>query len=165
MNSPARPNSKISPKPTTNGGVMMGNMARMLSGLASAFASRSAQSAIKVPRNVVPVAVSSARPSVFQATPQRPWPLMHPSPQMRAVPIRSQRAPMEKSPSSLSTLPIKDLRTGYTTNSASKAVQHNTAPATNASPLNPPRRATPMESSASRLTINTMAPHPMPGWV
>jgi len=52
-------------------GVMIGSSARMPSGRLSRAAPRSARSAIIVPSTVVPAAVSRARKSVFQATPQR----------------------------------------------------------------------------------------------
>ena len=58
---PARPKSKIRPKPTTNGGMMMGNMANTFRGRAKRVCPRSAHNAIKVPMRVVPAAVSRAK--------------------------------------------------------------------------------------------------------
>ena len=50
---------------------MMGNMASACSGRLSRVRPRSAHKAMSVPMTVVPVAVSTARYTVFQATPQR----------------------------------------------------------------------------------------------
>ena len=72
-------------------GVMMGSMAKMLSGLDNRVPPRSAHKASKVPMMVVPVAVKKASHRVFQATPQRPSPDTQPKPQTRSVATRSNR--------------------------------------------------------------------------
>ena len=69
---------------------MMGSMASTFNGPARRVCPRSAHRASKSPMNVVPSAVASARPSVFQATPQR-LPARQPSDQTRSVARRSSR--------------------------------------------------------------------------
>ena len=71
---------------------MIGSSASAFSGRFSRCAPRSATSAIIVPSTVVPVAVSSARNSVFQATPQRTPPARQPRPQLRSLKTRSTSA-------------------------------------------------------------------------
>ena len=70
---------------------MIGSSASAFSGRFRRAPPRSATSAIIVPSTVVPVAVSSARKSVFQATPQRTPPARQPSPQVRSLKIRSAK--------------------------------------------------------------------------
>ena len=113
---------------------MIGSSASTLSGLVNCFDPRSAYSAIKVPMNVVPAAVISARNSVFQATPQRTPPTRQPSPHTRSCARRSASAPSEKLPSSARNAPIRLLPTGSATKSNSSALQNTTAPATKRSP-------------------------------
>ena len=130
---PARPNSRIRPRPTTKGGVMMGNNASTPSGLVSLLLPRSAYSAMSVPNVVVPAAVSRARNSVFQATPQRTPPTRQESPQTRSLPSLSPRALMEGAPVSSKKAPTRLLPTGSATNSSNKAEHSSTAPATKTS--------------------------------
>ena len=71
---------------------MMGMRANALSGLPKRVPLRSAHKAMSVPRMVVPAAVASAKPKVFQATPQRPVAFKQFKLQMRGVPMRSHTA-------------------------------------------------------------------------
>ena len=164
LTSPARPSSRISPSPTTNGGVMIGSSASAFNGLARRRGPRSANSAIKVPISVVPVAVINARNSVFQATPQRTPPARQARPQTRSWPSRSAKAPADHWPASSSNAPTSALATGSATNRASKVLHSSTAQATNRSPLNAPNRARPAPSSINSDTSTTAPPMPMPGW-
>ena len=133
---PARPNSRIKPRPTTNGGVMMGSKAITRKGVwMRALALRSAIKAIIVPKMVVPVAVSSARKSVFHATPQRTPPTRQFRPQTRSLPMRLNRAVMDQRPSSVRNAPYRALVTGNAMNKSSITEQPSTADAMNRSPL------------------------------
>lgn len=73
---------------------------------------RSAIKAIRVPRKVVPAAVSSASTSVFQATPQRTPPARQPTPQMRSANTRAAKAVIDQRPSSSRKAPASALLTG-----------------------------------------------------
>ena len=81
---------------------MMGSMASTRSGPCRRTLPRSAISAIMVPRMVVPVAVSRASMSVFQATPQRTPPATQPTPQLRSLAMRVHSAGSDHAPSSVS---------------------------------------------------------------
>jgi hypothetical protein len=112
---------------------MMGSKASTFSGLLRRLLPRSAYSAISVPMMVVPVAVSSARKSVFQATPQRTPPTRQDRPQTRSLPRRSPSAVTEGAPLSSMKAPIRLLATGRATKSSSSAAHSSTAPATKTS--------------------------------
>ena len=164
LNKPARPNNKISPKPTTKGGVMIGSMASTLRGLCSRVPPRSAHKASKVPMTVVPKAVISASHKVFQATPQRLCPLRQAKPQTRSVATLCNKWGQAYMPASSTQAATNERSTGYTTNKASSAEQLTTAAATNTSPLKPPRRAKAAPNSTTRLSKTSAAPQPMPYW-
>jgi hypothetical protein len=91
---------------------MMGSIASTFRGFCSRVPPRSAHSAISVPITVVPAAVSSARYSVFQATPQRVPPATQPSPQMRSVERRSTSEPGAHSPMSSYRPEVSERSTG-----------------------------------------------------
>ena len=120
---------------------------------------------MKVPSSVVLAAVISPRNRVFHATPQRwPDPFRHARPKLRSCAIRSHITASEKGPSSRKNAALKALSTGNTMNSASRLPLHNTAAATNRSPLKKPRRASPNAASTSSAASARKAPQPMPGW-
>ena len=130
-------------------------------------APRSAHSAMKLPSTVVLRAVSAARNSVFQATPQRTPPTTHASPQTRSLPMRAARAARAASeawPASSTKAPASDCSTGHATNSSSAALHTTTAEATKGSARKAPRRAMPVPSSTSSAAATTKPPQPMPGW-
>ena len=78
---PERPNSRMSASPITNGGVMIGRMVRMRSRPLKRMVVRVAISANARPSAVVPMPTSTARNSVFQATPQRRFEVRQSRPQ------------------------------------------------------------------------------------
>ncbi len=161
---PARPKSRIRPRPTTNGGVMIGKSARALSGRFRRVAPRSATSAIMVPRSVVPVAVNRARKSVFQATPQRSPPARQPRPQTGSVAIRPASATSENRPVSSTNAPARARATGKATKSSSSATQQTIALAVKASPRTQPSLAVPAPRRSSDASSVSAPPRPMPGW-
>ncbi len=113
---------------------MIGSRASTFSDRPSRLLPRSAYSAISVPITVVPAAVSRARNSVFQATPQRTPPARQPRPQTRSCARRSASAAKDGCPASSRKAPSRLLPTGSATNSSSSALHSTTAPATNRSP-------------------------------
>ena len=143
---------------------MIGSSDSRLTGDFRRFGPRSATSASIVPSTVVPTAVSKARKSVFQATPQRTPPARQPRPQVRSWPSRSANAASEKRPASSRKAPASATATGRATNSSSRAAQSTTEPATNASPRNRPVPARPQPSSISRASRVSAPPRPMPCW-
>ena len=163
---PARPNSKIKPSPTTNGGVMIGSMASTLSGLAYRWLARSAISAINVPNTTVNVAVINPRNKVFQATPQRWPPTTQLRPKLRWLAMRPHIAQGAKVlvPSSVcvKNAALSALSTGNIMKSANSAAQPSTAAAMNRSPLKYPRLAVPNAVNTTSDTSTTTAPQPMP---
>ena len=109
---PARPNSKIKPRPTTNGGVMMGSSASTFSALLPRWPERSAISAISVPKKVVLAAVSKPMNKVFQATPQRLPSVRQARPKLRSLKTRPMMAFHRNWSSSVKNAPLSALATG-----------------------------------------------------
>ena len=81
LSTPERPNSRISAKPITKGGVMIGKIDIARSSFLKRKFVRATTNAKASPSAVVPAPQISARISVFQATPQRGPPLRQPRPQ------------------------------------------------------------------------------------
>ena len=145
---------------------MMGSSATTRKGVCTRGpALRSASSAIMVPMITVPVAVSSAKNKVFQATPQRTPPLRQLRPQMRSWPMRSKIAENAHCPSSFKKAPYKALVTGKAINNNNNTEQLTTAEAMNKSPLKNPRRATPNAVIITSASKATKAPMPIPNWL
>ncbi|MNE14391.1 hypothetical protein D3C80_1072700 [compost metagenome] len=72
VTTPARPNSSISARPITNGGVMIGSTVNMRSPFLNGSGVRVAARAKARPSSVDPLAVISASVRVRQAVPQLP---------------------------------------------------------------------------------------------
>ena len=114
---------------------------------------------------VVPVAVSSARNSVFHATPQRTPPVRQFKPHTRSLPMRSKMAVIDQRPSSFKNAPYSALVTGKAMNITSMTAQPNTAEAMNKSPLKKPLRARPKAVIIKSASKAKNAPMPMPNWL
>src|SRR5207237_9603662 len=97
--SPERPKIKMSPRPMTKGGVMEGSTDRMRKNFLYGKAVRVTISAKARPSAVDNTAHSTARISVFHATPQRVLPVMHDTPQTFSVNRRAKKAGSENAPS------------------------------------------------------------------
>ena len=96
---PARPNSRISARPMTKGGVMMGRMERLRSSHFALSRVRSAISASASPSTVHSTPTSTATATVFQATPQLPAPRRQPRLHMLALNSFSANSPGTTLPS------------------------------------------------------------------
>ena len=127
---------------------------------------RVAISAKARPSAVVPTPTSTARNSVFQATPQRRFEVMQSSPQIEwsknfAQRIRRARArrncPSRRWPGSSTT--------GKKTKMTVSATTLPIAPTTKASPRHQPRAASPWQSSIRNDAAVSAAPKPMPAWL
>ena len=105
-----------------------------------------------------------ARINVFHATPQRVLPVMHDIPQIFSVNSRLKNAASEKAPSLSCTAWMRIFNTGKNVKAVTSSVTVTTLPATNASPLNKPRSASPSENSIANAVATSVAPSPMPYW-
>jgi hypothetical protein len=98
LTSPDRPKIRISPRPMTNGGVMIGSTDSVRSAFLKRKAVRVTISANARPSAVDAVAHSTARISVFHATPQPDWPATQPSDHIFCVKSRSENASSDSAP-------------------------------------------------------------------
>ncbi len=87
------------------------------------------------PSAVENTAHSTARISVFHATPQRVLPTMQPMPQIFSVNRRVKNACSDTAPSLFCTAWIRMVSTGKNVNTTTSSATMTTLPATNASPL------------------------------
>ena len=140
LTAPARPKSRISARPMTNGGVMIGSTLITRSAPLKRNAVRAAISAKARPRTVEPAPTTMARNTVFQATPQRRLEYRQSRPQIeRSKKLAKNRPPSNALPSMT--------KIGKNTNAAMVATTSPIALTTNASPRQKPRAASPRQNS------------------
>ena len=162
MTRPERPKTRISAKPITNGGVMIGRTVSTRSVFLKAKEVRVTMRANASPRAVVPAPQASARKSVFQATPQRPPPVRQRRLQIFSADSRSTTSTGMKAPSPSWKACNRMRRMGQAVKSRIEAATVVTAPATKASPPKAPRSASPIDRSASSAIKTSAPPAPMP---
>jgi hypothetical protein len=160
LTTPARPNSRIRPRPTTNGGVMIGSSASTLSGLAQRLVAAFGHQRHQRAEQRGAGAVSRPRNSVFQATPQRTPPARQPRPKLRSLKMRATKAVSDQLPVFADEGAGQRLEHRVDDEQRQQAPQPTTAAATNRSPRKKPRRAMPKAPRSTSAASATSRPSP-----
>ena len=160
---PLRPNSRIRARPSTKGGVTIGNMVMARMGRTQRPLVRVTSRANTSPRKVADTPVSKASARVFQATPQRPGPATQLRLQIPGSARRRARAAAPVPPSSMGWPALTRISaTGNSTNREIRQMMRPMAPATKASPRQTPQAAAPDVRRNSRHSASSSAPKPRP---
>ena len=148
----------------TKGGVMIGSTVSMRSAPLRRKPVRVAISAKARPSTVEPTPTSTARNSVFQATPQRRPPARQSSPQTEVSVNLSRNAAGEKPPALSWKALARIVVTGKNTKIAISATTSAIEATTKTSPRHQARAASPWQSSIRKASPTSAAPKPMPPW-
>ena len=158
MTAPERPKRRISARPITKGGVMIGSTdSARRSGLAG-NAVRVAISAKARPRTVVPAPTRTARNSVFQATPQRSGPSRQSRPQIDRFASLSRKTAGASAPPSSRTALESTVTTGQKTKTTTRPITRPIVLVRKASPFMKPRAARPWQRSTRNARQRRNAP-------
>ena len=125
---------------------------------------RVAMSAKARPSTVDPTPTTTARKSVFQATPQRRPPVRQSSPQTEVSVNLSRNAAGEKPPALSWKALARIVVTGKNTKIAISATTRAIEATTKTSPRHQARAASPSQSSIRKASPTSAAPKPMPPW-